>query len=104
VAWRLNILNKMSGATPPQLVRASASNQLEMMPSAYDKTQRQVSAKLSGTGRVAVLETPVDWSWVNYVIIGGLVLLALVGLVFLPLRTHKKRNYQEYLRAKYYNL
>jgi hypothetical protein len=104
VTWHLKLGDKMRGATPPQLVRADKSDQPGMAASTYDKTQREVTGTLSGLGRVAVLETPIDWGWINYVIIGGMALIAVFLLAVLPRRKKNRLEYQEYLRAKYYNL
>jgi hypothetical protein len=104
ITWRFVLGDKMHGATPPQLVRASASGQPETVASGYDKSKRAVSAKLPADARLAVLETPIDWSWVNWAIIGGLTLGIIIVMALLPLRHKRKLSYQEYLRAKYYNL
>ena len=104
VTWRLTLGKKMQGAEPPQLIRSEAGDRAEAAASSYDKRQKLVSATLPGDGRVAVVATPIDYAWVNYVIIGLLVLGALIGLVFIPIRHRRKLSYQEYLRAKYYNL
>jgi hypothetical protein len=104
VVWRLSLGSKMQGAEPPQLVRSPAGDRSENASSAYDKKARLVSATLPGAGRVAVLAVPIDYTWVNYVAIGALLLVGLVVLVFIPIRHRRKMTYQEYLRDKYYNL
>lgn len=105
VAWELQLGDRMKGLTNPEVRNYIESGRgIVMAEAQYDKRAHTVTMTAPATAKLAVLAARPDLTWVNYVVVGGLVLMALIIIAMVPMQMAHKRNYRDYLRSKYYNL
>ena len=105
VTWKFKLAAKIAGYHSPQAASKSTSGELQMLSGGvYDAKAQTLTVKAPGDKQVLVLASATNYAWVNYAVLGGLILVVGLIVAFLPFRARKKVNYQEYLRAKYYNL
>lgn len=105
VSWQFKLADQLRGYQSPQVAQKTDGGETEILTGAlYDAKSGLLTVDAPGKATVSVIAARVDYGWVAYAAIGGLVVLVAVVLAFIPFRSQRKMSYQEYLRAKYYNL
>jgi hypothetical protein len=103
VAWQLHLKDVIKDLGRPKAEYTNGTTTKSLM-SSYDKKTYVLGFNTAATNSVLAVSSPKSNLWVSLLII-GLVILAIVAfLLFFPVRGHRRRSYQEYLRSKYYNL
>ncbi len=103
--WRFDIQDQLKGYVDPVMVSYGGDHSGELVSGvAYDAKAGTLTVQAPAMGRYAVLAAEPSRAWIGWAVMGGFMLLIIAALAFIPLRTNRRQNYQEYLRSKYYNL
>ena len=103
VSWKITPGASLNGLARPAIARQQ-NGRIEALGSTYDARSGTVAAAAPGLGRVAVVASRPDRTWLNIVVLGGFGLVILIGLGVVWLRRRRALDYQDYIAAKYYNL
>ena len=106
VQWRLEPGSRLIGYTTPQVAQSVKDTDALQLANTgqYDDKTHRLTVTLPVNERVAVTAMVPNYAWVNYVAVAGLGAMIVIVLLFWPLRSARRQNYQDYLRSKYYNL
>jgi hypothetical protein len=103
VAWHLHLKSRLEKLGNPQAVAYSGGT-AKVIESTYDNQTQILSFNAPiDIGVYAVASPPSKW-WISALVVAGVIMLFGAAVLYFPLRGHRRRSYQEYLRAKYYNL
>lgn len=102
-AWQINLKDLIGKSSSPKAVATNGSA-TKVIDSSYDKKTHILGIKTSAVDGVSVVVPPASTLWLNLIVIGVGILVIVAFVLFFPLRVHRRRSYQEYLRNKYYDL
>ena len=103
VAWQFHLKGHLDKLHSPQAVIYNGSTS-KIISSFYDHKTNILTFAASATAVVFVVGSATSYAWVNYLVIALGLLLVILFILYFPLRVHRRRSYQEYIRSKYYDL
>jgi hypothetical protein len=105
LSWSFNVQNKLRGLNGPSAYLYSISGPGDLVKgSQYDSKNHSVKVDTTSNQPIMVLAYVDHGLSGNFIAILVIAVLAIAGVAVLMVRRKQKTSYDDYLRAKYYNL